>query len=73
MAGDRPAPPSEQLEPWPDAYRSNVVIHHATLYPVVKTACGRLGPSSTEPQYVDCPACRQALGLEPGAIDDGKP
>jgi hypothetical protein len=52
-----------RLTSWPDAYRSSVVIHHATLYPVVKTACGKLGPSTTEERYVDCEACRTALGI----------
>jgi hypothetical protein len=55
----------QRLNSWPDAYKSNVVIHHATIFPIVKTACGKLGPSTTEIRYVDCEACRKALELPP--------
>jgi hypothetical protein len=58
------------LEPWPDAYRSVVVIHHATVFPVVKTPCGSRGPATTELRYVSCEACRMALGLPPKAAED---
>jgi hypothetical protein len=50
-----------RLTSWPEAYRRTVVIHHASVYPVVKTTCGSVGPSTTEERYVDCEECRRRL------------
>jgi hypothetical protein len=65
VAEPKPPKADERLTSWPEAYRSNVVIHHATVFPVVKTACGKVGPSTTEQRYVNCQGCREVLGLGP--------
>jgi hypothetical protein len=36
------------------------VIHFSAEFPVVRTACGALGPSAALWRYVDCEACLEA-------------
>jgi hypothetical protein len=36
------------------------VIHFSDRFPVVRTACGVLGPSAALWRYVDCEACLEA-------------
>jgi hypothetical protein len=62
MSGEERVGTGTGLTSWPEVYRKIVVVHLATIHPVVTTACGSIGPSTTDSTHVTCEGCRESLG-----------